>query len=114
MTSQLHVAMLGAGSMMGLPMARNIGRSGTPVRARNRATEKAKALEDHGVEVFDTPREAAAGANVILTMLADADAVIGAVEKAVQKSSDDVVWFQMSTIGEAGTERCVEFAQAVR
>jgi 3-hydroxyisobutyrate dehydrogenase len=64
------------------------------------------------VEVFDTPREAAAGANVILTMLADADAVLGAVEKAVEESSDGVVRLQMSTIGEAGTERCVEFAQA--
>ena len=38
--------------------------------------------------------------------------MIGAVEKAVEGSSDDVVWLQMSTIGEAGTERCVEFAQA--
>jgi hypothetical protein len=40
-------------------------------------------------------------------MLADADAVIGALEPA----SPDVVWLQMSTIGEVATERCAEVAR---
>jgi 3-hydroxyisobutyrate dehydrogenase len=111
MTDQIQVAVLGAGSMMGLPMARNIARSGIQVRGWNRTPEKAKPLEDDGARVFDSPREAADGANVILTMLADADAVIGAVEQAVEKASDDVVWLQMSTIGEAGVDRCRELTQ---
>jgi 3-hydroxyisobutyrate dehydrogenase len=111
MTNQIEVAVLGAGSTMGLPMARNIARSGIQVRGWNRTSEKAKALEDDGVEVFDTPREAAAGANVILTMLADADAVISAVQQAIEQTTDDVVWLQMSTIGEAGTDWCLELAQ---
>jgi 3-hydroxyisobutyrate dehydrogenase len=111
MSNQTQVAVLGAGSMMGLPMARNIARSGIQVRGWNRTTEKARPLEDEGAQVFDSPREAADGANMILTMLADADAVIGAVEQAVEKASSDVVWLQMSTIGEAGIERCRELAQ---
>jgi 3-hydroxyisobutyrate dehydrogenase len=110
MTNQIQVAVLGAGSTMGLPMARNIARSGAAVRGWNRTSEKAKALEDDGVEVLDTPRDAATGANVILTMLADADAVIGAVEQALDQAAEDVVWLQMSTIGEAGTDRCLELA----
>lgn len=112
MANQIQVAVLGAGSTMGLAMARNIARSGTPVRGWNRTAEKAKPLEDDGVGVFDTPRDAVEGANVILTMLSDADAVIDAVEHAVQSASDGLLWLQMSTIGEAGTDRCAELAQA--
>jgi 3-hydroxyisobutyrate dehydrogenase len=112
MTNQTQVAVLGAGSTMGLAMARNIAHSGTQVRGWNRTAEKAKPLEQAGGQVFDTPRDAAEGANVILTMLSDADAVLDAVDQAVQGASDDVVWLQMSTIGEAGTDRCAELAQA--
>ena len=112
MTNQIEVAVLGAGSTMGLAMARNIARSGVPVRAWNRTAEKAKPLEGHGPQVFDDAREAAAGANVILTMLADGDAVIGTVERALEKASGDVLWLQMSTIGEAATRRCIELAEA--
>jgi 3-hydroxyisobutyrate dehydrogenase len=111
MTDQIRVAVLGAGSTMGLPMARNIARSGAAVRAWNRTDEKARSLEDDGVKVLDSPQEAAEGANVILTMLADADAVTHAVEPALEHASGDVIWLQMSTIGEAGIERCIELAQ---
>jgi 3-hydroxyisobutyrate dehydrogenase len=111
MNNQIDVAVLGAGSTMGMPMARNIARSDTPVRGWNRTTEKAKGLEQDGVAVFDSPRDAADGANVILTMLSDADAVIDAVEQALEHAADDVIWLQTSTIGEAGTDRCIELAQ---
>jgi 3-hydroxyisobutyrate dehydrogenase len=112
MTNQIQVAVLGAGSTMGLPMARNIARSGIDVRGWNRTTEKAKPLEEDGAQVCATPSDAAAGANVILTMLADGDAVIDAVEQSIESASDDVVWLQMSTIGEAATDRCRELAEA--
>ncbi len=111
MANQTQVAVLGAGSTMGLAMARNIARSGSQVSGWNRTTEKAKPLKDDGVKVVETPRDAADGANVILTMLADDDAVIGAVERALEPAADDVIWLQMSTIGEAGTDRCIELAQ---
>ena len=88
MTDQIQVAVLGAGSTMGLPMARNIARSGMKVRGWNRTIEKASSLEDDGVQVCETPRDAAAGANVILTMLADGDAVIDAVEHATVSGKD--------------------------
>ncbi len=48
---------------------------------------------------------------MILTMLADADAVIGALEDAAKGAESDATWLQMSTIGEAGTERCAEIAE---
>jgi 3-hydroxyisobutyrate dehydrogenase len=111
MNNQIQVAVLGAGSTMGMPMARNIARAGIAVGGWNRTTEKAKALKGDGARVLDSPRDAAAGANVILTMLSDADAVISAVEPALEHAADGVIWLQMSTIGEAGTDRCIELAR---
>jgi 3-hydroxyisobutyrate dehydrogenase len=105
------VAVLGAGSTMGLPIARNIARAGIGVRAWNRTKAKAEPLADDGAQVFDTPAEAAAGADVILTMLADADAVLATVEAALKGASPETIWLQMSTIGERGTKRCVELAR---
>jgi 3-hydroxyisobutyrate dehydrogenase len=110
------VAVLGAGGTMGLPMARNIARAGSSVRAWNRSVEKAEPLRDDGAEVFGSPAEAAEGADVILTMLVDADAVVesmGGARGALQSASGDAVWLQMSTVGEEGTERCIELANSV-
>jgi 3-hydroxyisobutyrate dehydrogenase len=105
------VAVLGAGSTMGLGMSRNIVRAGLRVRVWNRTLEKARPLEDDGAEVASSAREAADGADVILTILSDADAVMGAIEDAAQSAGSGSIWLQMSTVGEAGTERCAEFAE---
>lgn len=110
MNGRRSVAVLGAGSTMGLGMARNIARAGIHVRAWNRTPDKARPLEDDGAELLHSPRAAADGADVILTMLADADSVIGAIQDAVPGAGEDAVWLQMSTIGEAGTGRCAEVA----
>ncbi len=96
---------------MGLGMSRNIARAGFRVRCWNRTLEKARPLEEDGADVVDSPREAADGAEVIVTMLSDADAVIGAAEDAARSARADAVWLQMSTIGEAGTDRCAEVAE---
>jgi 3-hydroxyisobutyrate dehydrogenase len=69
------IAALGTG-VMGAPMARNLARAGHEVRAWNRSSEKAAPLRDDGVDVRDDPAFAAAGADVVMTMLADADAVL--------------------------------------
>ena len=112
MTAQQNemVAVLGAGGTMGLPMARNIKQAGIDVRAWNRSRDKAEPLTGDGVEVLDTPGDAAAGATIVVTILSDADAVIETAEAALKPAGDDVIWLQMSTIGEEGTERCLELA----
>jgi 3-hydroxyisobutyrate dehydrogenase len=109
------IAVLGAGGAMGSPMARNLLRADMGVRAWDRTRAKAEALADQGAVVADTPAEAAAGASMILTMLADTEAVLSAMEGehgALESISGSVLWVQMSTIGEAGTERCAELAAA--
>jgi 3-hydroxyisobutyrate dehydrogenase len=104
------VAFLGAGSTMGLPMARNLAEAGVEVSAWNRTPEKAEPLADHGVRMCQSPREAIEGAGVVLTMLANGDAVLEAIETELPAAGEDTVWLQMSTIGEAATERCAQLA----
>jgi 3-hydroxyisobutyrate dehydrogenase len=106
------VALLGAGGTMGLPMARHIARSGIQIRAWNRTREKAESVADDGAQVCESPHEAAEGAGVILTMLADADAVVSSSREALPAARQDAVWLQMSTIGEQGTDQCMELAHA--
>ena len=104
------VAVLGAGGTMGLPMARNLARAGIKVRAWNRSREKAKPLERDGATVCDTPAQPADGADVLLTMLADANTVLQSASAALAHLADAAIWLQMSTIGESGTERCAQLA----
>jgi 3-hydroxyisobutyrate dehydrogenase len=98
---------------MGLPMARHIAEAGYDVRAWNRHRDKAEPLAEHGVEVLDTPREAASGASILLTILSDADAVLETMEGDVgvlASAEEGATWLQMSTIGIEGTERCAALA----
>ncbi len=104
------VAVLGAGSTMGLPMTRNIAKAGIEVRAWNRTPEKCEPLGEDGVPVCESPREAVEGAGVILTIVANADAVLESIEAALPAVGSDALWLQMSTIGEEATERCIDLA----
>ena len=76
------VAVLGTG-IMGSAMARNLLRSGMEVRVWNRTRQKAEPLAADGAGVAESPREAAQGAGILITMLADT----AAVERAVGELS---------------------------
>jgi 3-hydroxyisobutyrate dehydrogenase len=106
----LTVAVLGTG-VMGGPMARNIARSGLTVRAWNRTTERARALEQDGATVAERPEAAVEGADVAVTMLADADATLEVAGAMLRALGPDGVWLQAGTVGLEGTDRCVELAQ---
>jgi 3-hydroxyisobutyrate dehydrogenase len=108
MAAEETVAVLGAGGTMGFAMAQNMAKAGIAVRAWNRSRGKAEPLERDGATVCDTPAAAAEGAGIVLTMLADTDAVLESVPDALHGG---VVWLQMSTIGEEGTNRCIELAR---
>src|SRR5215212_7188169 len=96
---------------MGAAMARNLLAAGMEVRAWNRTREKAEPLADDGAKVADSPAEATEGADFVLTMLADADAVAEAVEgDALSALADDGVWLQTSTVGLEGNERLAGIA----
>jgi 3-hydroxyisobutyrate dehydrogenase len=95
----MRVALLGTG-LMGAPMARNLLGAGHELRVWNRTRERAEAID--GATVCDTPTDACEGAEILVTMLADAPAVEQATESL---EVGDAVWAQMSTIGVEATER---------
>jgi 3-hydroxyisobutyrate dehydrogenase-like beta-hydroxyacid dehydrogenase len=71
----LKVAFIGLGRM-GRPMATNVARGGHPLILYNRTPVTAEALATEiGASVAATAREAASGADAVVTMLADADAL---------------------------------------
>jgi 3-hydroxyisobutyrate dehydrogenase len=70
MISKPRVAILGLG-LMGTGMASRLLSQGFAVTVYNRSAAKAQALQQSGARVAATPREAADGAALILSMLAD-------------------------------------------
>ena len=106
--SNSTVAVLGTGTM-GAGMVRSLRRAGIPVRMWNRDGAKAAALTDTGAEAFGTAAEAVVGADVVLTMLFDADSAIEVIRQADVPAG--TVWLQTSTVGVEGVERVAEVAR---
>jgi 3-hydroxyisobutyrate dehydrogenase len=92
------VAVLGTG-IMGAPMARNLAAAGFEVTVWNRTRERADPLADAGATIADSPREAAAGAEAVITMLSDAKAVGHVARQAFAGHEGRGVWIQASTVG---------------
>ena len=67
---QTKIALLGLG-LMGSGMAGHLLDAGYPLTIWNRTPGKAQALEARGARLAKSPREAAAGAAVVISMLAD-------------------------------------------
>jgi 3-hydroxyisobutyrate dehydrogenase len=103
-------AVLGTG-IMGGAIARNLAAAQLGTRAWNRTREKAARLAGDGIEVIDTPAEAASGADAVITMLASDDAIrtvmAGGALDAMEEGS---IWLQMSTIGIEATEEMARLA----
>ncbi len=87
---------------MGAPMARNVAAGGFPLTVFNRSPEKAEPFAAEGASVAATPAELAAGADLVVTMVADADAVRALLEGddgILAGASPGLVLVEMSTIG---------------
>ena len=102
------MAVLGTGTI-GEPIARNLARAGFDVRVWNRTRAKAEPLAQDGATVCDSAAEAANGAELVLTVLADADGTAETVEGV--GFADGAVWIQLATVGVDGAERLAELAQ---
>src|SRR5215211_4744581 len=96
---------------MGAPIARNLAAAHLEVRAWNRTREKAEALAEDGVEVAGSPSEAAEGADAVITMLADGDAVRAVAQEALE-AAGGAVWLQTSTVALAETRELAQLAYA--
>jgi 3-hydroxyisobutyrate dehydrogenase len=92
-------------------MARNLLRAGFAVRAWNRSPERALPLAEDGAQLFDDPRDAAQGSDLLVTMVSDASAVLDTAARALDGLGGGRVWLQMSTIGIEGIEHCEALAE---
>src|SRR3954453_7345517 len=96
-----RVAFLGLG-IMGAPMAANLAEAGFELSVWNRTAEKAERFaEEHGATVAATPREAAEGADMAITMVPDApevEATLLGESGAAEGLSEGALAIDMSTI----------------
>src|SRR5512136_2876740 len=70
----MRIAFIGLGRM-GLPMAANLLKAGHTLTVWNRTRGRADELQTRGATVAASPSDAAAGAEMLITMLADDPAV---------------------------------------
>jgi 3-hydroxyisobutyrate dehydrogenase-like beta-hydroxyacid dehydrogenase len=102
----MNVAFCGLG-IMGSRMAANLVRAGHDLTVWTRTAEKAEAFaREHRAAVAATPREAAAAADVVITMVVDAPQVVTVLlgeDGAVHGARDGTLFVDMSTIGRQAT-----------
>jgi 3-hydroxyisobutyrate dehydrogenase-like beta-hydroxyacid dehydrogenase len=100
-TDKPRVGFIGLGKM-GRPMALNLVAAGYETTVHNRSRATAEALGEKGARVADSPREVAASADIVITMLADEDAVasvFGGDDGVLAAARPGQVLVEMSTIG---------------
>ena len=108
------IAFLGLGNM-GLPMAMNLVRRGFSVRVWNRTPQRANALLKAGATLEKTPRGCVAGADVVITMLADGAAlaaVFAGPRGILAGLAKRAVVVDMSTVGRAAVREIARRVQA--
>jgi 3-hydroxyisobutyrate dehydrogenase len=107
------IAFLGTGRM-GSPMAANLARGGFAVRVWNRTISRAEALTADGAVVANSPAEAARGASIVITMLADGPATEQAATgpDGLLAAGPGMIWVQMGTVGAEWTTRLASIADA--
>ena len=101
----MNIAFIGMGTM-GAPMALNILKAGHEVVVYNRTREKELPLADAGALRADTPREAAAGAEMIITCVSDTpdvEVVVLGGDGIIHGAPAGSLVIDMSTISPAAT-----------
>jgi 3-hydroxyisobutyrate dehydrogenase len=106
----MRVTVLGTG-IMGAGVAGSLLRGGHQVAVWNRDTAKTERLRPAGATVADSPAAAVAGADAVLTVLFDADAVLSVMTAALPRWNPSAVWAQLATIGIDGTARVAALAE---
>ena len=103
----MKVGFIGLG-IMGRPMAKNVLKAGFPVTAYNRSPGPREELAETGADVVTTPREAAVGADVVITNVTDSpdvEQVILGPDGAIEGAAPGTIIVDMSTISPEVTRR---------
>jgi 3-hydroxyisobutyrate dehydrogenase-like beta-hydroxyacid dehydrogenase len=100
---------------MGMPMARHLCAAGYAVTVYNRGVARREQAREFGAQIAASPREAAAEADVLITMLTDPAAVRAVMEGAdgfLARAKKGLIWIQMSTLDIASTREFARIAEA--
>jgi 3-hydroxyisobutyrate dehydrogenase-like beta-hydroxyacid dehydrogenase len=100
-----RIAFVGLGAM-GSAMVQRLLTAGHPVTGYNRTRAKAEALAPKGLIVADSARAAAEGADVVLSMVTDSDALTDVAlrpDGILAGLGKGAVWAEMSTVSPAVT-----------
>jgi 3-hydroxyisobutyrate dehydrogenase len=108
-------AFLGLGTM-GRAMATSALRAGIPTIVWNREPDATRDLAELGADVAETAADAAGRAEIVVTMVTNADAVISIArdQGMLAALAPGTIWIQMSTIGVEGIERVAALVDAER
>ncbi len=102
----MKVGFLGLGRM-GSGIAANILKAGNDLKVWNRSPEKAEPLVRDGAQLARTPKEAAGGRDIVITMLADdaaLDGVLSGDDGLIAGLGANALHVSMSTIAVATAE----------
>jgi len=114
MAGKLKIGWIGLGKM-GIPMSSNLVKAGYPVTVYNRTKKKTKELEKLGAKVADSPKAAAKGQDVIISMISD-DPVLEAVsfgpDGAFEGAQKGAIYIDMSTVSPMSSACVAEAAKA--
>lgn len=111
MSAERTVAFVGLGNMGG-PMAANLARAGFRVRAFDLSQAALAGVREAGVETAASAREAAQGADTLLTMLPEGRHVLAVFEEVRGDLGDGACHVDCSTIDMASARRLHEQAAA--
>jgi 3-hydroxyisobutyrate dehydrogenase len=103
----MKVAFIGLGTM-GIGMSLNILKAGHEVTVHNRTRQKEEAVAKEGAKRADSPRQAAEGAEIIITMVSDTpdvEAVILGEDGVIHGAPQGAIVIDMSTISPAATRQ---------
>jgi len=106
------IGFIGLGSM-GLPMATNLIKAGHKLRVYNRTADKAEPLLTQGAEVGHTPADVVEAGGIVVTMLANDQALEEVVLSSgfLEKLGKDGIHLSMSTVSPTTTKKLAEAHQ---
>lgn len=110
MANDLRISVIGLGAM-GAGIANNLLAAGYPLTVYNRSAARTASLAAAGAQVAASPAQAAADADIVLTMLADdpaTEAVVFGDQGLLAGLKPGAIHLAMSTISEALSQRLTE------
>lgn len=107
------VTVLGLGAM-GHAFASNLLKRGFTVSAWNRSPGRGEDLEAYGLTSYAQPQQAVSDADVIISMLSDAEATLSVLVEIAPACKSQAIYCQMGTIGVQETLQAIDLLKQIQ